>query len=304
MKKKIVLSVTCITLLIMPLFVSAMEINISCPNEIKVNDTFTCMVSGASDELITAIKADLQYGDKLVFQSFTPNEWNGDCIDNKIGLYTADDKINTFGIGTLKFKNNGVGNNSITLNNIVFYDQNDLGIELEPISKIITIKEEDNSPAEEKPSSSSSSQKKPSSSSSPRPSSSSKEDNKNEGTGSASLIDIEISNYQIDFDKSVYEYELYIGNESTLDIDLLLENNASSYSISGNENLVEGSVIEIEVTSVDNKVNNYKINIHKDNKNIESNSGENVRIIFIVVIIVLVLINVLRIVLKKKKDVS
>lgn len=294
MKKKIVLSATCITLLIMPLFVSAMEINISCPNEIKVNDTFTCMVSGVSDELITAIKADLQYGDKLVFQSFTPNEWNGDCIDNKIGLYTADDKINTFGIGTLKFKNNGVGNNSITLNNIVFYDQNDLGIELEPISKTITIKEEDNFPAE----------KKPSSSSSPRPSSSSKEDNKNEGTGSASLIDIEISNYQIDFDKSVYEYELYIGNESTLDIDLLLEDNASSYSIGGNENLVEGSVIEIEVTSVDNKVNNYKINIHKDNKNIESNSGENVRIIFIVVIIVLVLINVLRIVLKNKKDFS
>lgn len=279
MKKRIMFSVI---LLLMPLFVNAQVVNISCPKEISLNETFVCTITGTSDKLITSISADLQYGDKLIFQSFT-SDWNGACIDNKIGLYTALDKIGTFNIGVVKFKNNGIGNNSVTLNNIKFYDEEDKGISLEPVTKIINIK---SLPASS--SSSSSGSSKPSSSSSIP---------KEEGiTGSSNLLDIEIINYNIDFDKSIYEYDLKIQDEDSLEVLPLLEDNTSEYTITGNSGLKDGSVIKINVISVDKKTSVYKINIHKDNK-----QNHTIKMIFIAIIGGLLLINVLRIILKKRK---
>lgn len=277
MKKRIMFSVI---LMLMPLFVNAQAVNISCPKEISLNETFVCTITGTSDKLITSISADLQYGDKLIFQSFT-SDWNGACIDNKIGLYTALDKIGTFNIGVVKFKNNGIGNNSVTLNNIKFYDEEDKGISLEPVTKIINIK---SLPASS--SSSSGGSSKPSSSSSIP---------KEEGiTGSSNLLDIEITNYNIDFDKGIYEYDLKIQDEDSLEVLPLLEDNTSEYTITGNSGLKDGSVIKINVISVDKKTSVYKINIHKDNK-------QNHTMIFIAIIGGLLLINVLRIILKKRK---
>ena len=279
MKKRIMFSVI---LLLMPLFVNAQAVNISCPKEISLNETFVCTITGTSDKLITSISADLQYGDKLIFQSFT-SDWNGACIDNKIGLYTALDKIGTFNIGVVKFKNNGIGNNSVTLNNIKFYDEEDKGISLEPVTKIINIK---SLPASS--SSSSSGSSKPSSSSSIP---------KEEGiTGSSNLLDIEITNYNIDFDKGIYEYDLKIQDEDSLEVLPLLEDNTSEYTITGNSGLKDGSVIKINVISVDKKTSVYKINIHKDNK-----QNHTIKMIFIAIIGGLLLINVLRIILKKRK---
>ena len=286
MKKRIMFSVI---LLLMPLFVNAQAVNISCPKEISLNETFVCTITGTSDKLITSISADLQYGDKLIFQSFT-SDWNGACIDNKIGLYTALDKIGTFNIGVVKFKNNGIGNNSVTLNNIKFYDEEDKGISLEPVTKIINIKS--------LPASSSSGSSKPSSSSSgsSKPSSSSNIPKEEDITGSSNLLDIEITNYNIDFDKSIYEYDLKIQDEDSLEVLPLLEDNTSEYTITGNSGLKDGSVIKINVISVDKKTSVYKINIHKDNK-----QDHTIKMIFIAIIGGLLLINVLRIILKKRK---
>lgn len=276
MKKRIMFSVI---LMLVPLLVNAQAVNISCPKEIGLNETFVCTITGTSDKLITSISADLQYGDKLIFQSFT-SDWNGACIDNKIGLYTALDKIGTFNIGAVKFKNNGIGNNSVTLNNIKFYDEEDKGISLEPVTKIINIKS--------LPASSSSS------SGSSKPSSSSSIPKEEDITGSSNLLDIEITNYNIDFDKSIYEYDLKIQDEDSLEVLPLLEDNTSEYTITGNSGLKDGSVIKINVISVDKKTSVYKINIHKDNK-------QNHTMIFIAIIGGLLLINVLRIILKKRK---
>lgn len=278
MKKRIMFSVI---LMLMPLLVNAQAINISCPKEISLNETFVCTITGTSDKLITSISADLQYGDKLIFQSFT-SDWNGACIDNKIGLYTALDKIGTFNIGVVKFKNNGIGNNSVTLNNIKFYDEEDKGIPLEPVTKIINIKS--------LPASSSSS------SGSSKPSSSSNIPKEEDITGSSNLLDIEITNYNIDFDKSIYEYDLKIQDEDSLEVLPLLEDNTSEYTITGNSGLKDGSVIKINVISVDKKTSVYKINIHKDNK-----QDHAIKMIFIAIIGGLLLINVLRIILKKRK---
>lgn len=278
MKKRIMFSVI---LMLVPLFVNAQAVNISCPKEISLNETFVCTITGTSDKLITSISADLQYGDKLIFQSFT-SDWNGACIDNKIGLYTALDKIGTFNIGVVKFKNNGIGNNSVTLNNIKFYDEEDKGIPLEPVTKIINIKS--------LPASSSSS------SGSSKPSSSSSIPKEEDITGSSNLLDIEITNYNIDFDKSIYEYDLKIQDEDSLEVLPLLEDNTSEYTITGNSGLKDGSVIKINVISVDKKTSVYKINIHKDNK-----QDHAIKMIFIAIIGGLLLINVLRIILKKRK---
>lgn len=276
MKKRIMFSVI---LMLVPLFVNAQAVNISCPKEISLNETFVCTITGTSDKLITSISADLQYGDKLIFQSFT-SDWNGACIDNKIGLYTALDKIGTFNIGVVKFKNNGIGNNSVTLNNIKFYDEEDKGISLEPVKKIINIK---SLPAS-------------SSSGSSKPSSSSNIPKEEDITGSSNLLDIEITNYNIDFDKSIYEYDLKIQDEDSLEVLPLLEDNTSEYTITGNSGLKDGSVIKINVISVDKKTSVYKINIHKDNK-----QDHTIKMIFIAIIGGLLLINVLRIILKKRK---
>lgn len=278
MKKRIMFSVI---LMLVPLLVNAQAVNISCPKEISLNETFVCTITGTSDKLITSISADLQYGDKLIFQSFT-SDWNGACIDNKIGLYTALDKIGTFNIGAVKFKNNGIGNNSVTLNNIKFYDEEDKGISLEPVTKIINIKS--------LPASSSSS------SGSSKPSSSSSIPKEEDITGSSNLLDIEITNYNIDFDKSIYEYDLKIQDEDSLEVLPLLEDNTSEYTITGNSGLKDGSVIKINVVSVDKKTSVYKINIHKDNK-----QNHTIKMIFIAIIGGLLLINVLRIILKKRK---
>ena len=289
MKKRIMFSVI---LLLMPLLVNAQAVNISCPKEISLNETFVCTITGTSDKLITSISADLQYGDKLIFQSFT-SDWNGACIDNKIGLYTALDKIGTFNIGVVKFKNNGIGNNSVTLNNIKFYDEEDKGISLEPVTKIINIK---SLPASSSSSSSGSSKPSSSSSGSSKPSSSSSIPKEEGITGSSNLLDIEITNYNIDFDKSIYEYDLKIQDEDSLEVLPLLEDNTSEYTITGNSGLKDGSVIKINVVSVDKKTSVYKINIHKDNK-----QNHTIKMIFIAIIGGLLLINVLRIILKKRK---
>ena len=289
MKKRIMFSVI---LLLMPFFVNAQAVNISCPKEISLNETFVCTITGTSDKLITSISADLQYGDKLIFQSFT-SDWNGACIDNKIGLYTALDKIGTFNIGVVKFKNNGIGNNSVTLNNIKFYDEEDKGISLEPVTKIINIK---SLPASSSSSSSGSSKPSSSSSGSSKPSSSSSIPKEEGITGSSNLLDIEITNYNIDFDKSIYEYDLKIQDEDSLEVLPLLEDNTSEYTITGNSGLKDGSVIKINVVSVDKKTSVYKINIHKDNK-----QNHTIKMIFIAIIGGLLLINVLRIILKKRK---
>lgn len=108
------------------------------------------------------------------------------------------------------------------------------------------------------------------------------------------MLDIEITNYNIDFDKGIYEYDLKIQDEDSLEVLPLLEDNTSEYTITGNSGLKDGSVIKINVISVDKKTSVYKINIHKDNK-------QNHTMIFIAIIGGLLLINVLRIILKKRK---
>ena len=71
-----------------------------------------------------------------------------------------------------------------------------------------------------------------------------------------------IKDYKLDFSKRVKNYTLYIKDDvSSLEITPILESDTSRYTISGNKDLKEGSVIRIEVTAENEEKVVYKLNI-------------------------------------------
>lgn len=76
------------------------------------------------------------------------------------------------------------------------------------------------------------------------------------------LSNLEITDYQLKFNKHKNNYELEISKDiSSLDITVIPEDDDATYTITGNENLTNNSQITIEVTASNNQVNIYKINI-------------------------------------------
>ena len=89
---------------------------------------------------------------------------------------------------------------------------------------------------------------------------------------------ITIDNYNINFSKDVFEYNLQINNEASLNIVVQMENGNASYEILNNENLKDGSQIIINTTSSDgeNKLE-YKINISSKQNVVDDNKNNNVK---------------------------
>lgn len=77
---------------------------------------------------------------------------------------------------------------------------------------------------------------------------------------------IDILGHGIDFDPNTNEYEISIGDEYALVIEVLLEDPKAKYVIEGNENLKDGSVIKVTSTSESGSTKEYKINVNKDLK--------------------------------------
>ena len=74
------------------------------------------------------------------------------------------------------------------------------------------------------------------------------------------LNNLTIKNYDINFSKDVFEYEIVINNEDNLEIDYELLNDSSYVDIVGNGNFnKDKNVIEINVDNI----NTYKINVLK-----------------------------------------
>ena len=76
------------------------------------------------------------------------------------------------------------------------------------------------------------------------------------------LKDINIEGYDIKFDSNKNVYTIKTSKDS-LNINVTLENDASSYVIKGNNNLIDGSIIKIKVTDEDGNLNTYEIKILK-----------------------------------------
>ena len=79
------------------------------------------------------------------------------------------------------------------------------------------------------------------------------------------LDNIEIDGYDIKFKKYTNDYSLVVKeNIKTLNIKVTLSNKDATYEILGNDNLVDGSIIKIEVKAKNDEINTYNIKINKE----------------------------------------
>ena len=118
----------------------------------------------------------------------------------------------------------------------------------------------------------------------------------------SNLKSLEIENYSLDFQEDKYEYDLKIGDDNYLVIEALPKMETSKVEITGNLDLVNGSIIKIKVYYDDETFNTYKINIIKE-ENVQKDNKINKIIIIIVIALILIAIIVLVIIqIKNKKN--
>jgi hypothetical protein len=92
---------------------------------------------------------------------------------------------------------------------------------------------------------------------------------------------IDVKGHGIEFDPDTKEYNVNIGDEYALVIDVLLEDPSAKYVIEGNEDLKDGSVIKITSTSASGEIKEYKLNIKKQ---VEANPSGGLPVVFYVLI--------------------
>ena len=122
-----------------------------------------------------------------------------------------------------------------------------------------------------------------------------KEENANLSSNSK-LRSLTIKDYGINFSSSVYDYTIKIGNEDRLNITYTTADSKSNVTITGNENLENGSIIKVTVVAEDGTTTTYKINVEKDN-------AKNVVIISVMafLLVALVVLSVILIKARKKQ---
>lgn len=117
------------------------------------------------------------------------------------------------------------------------------------------------------------------------------------------LQSLNIKNYNINFNKNIFSYDLNIKNEKQLIITPVCENNEASYSIVGNNDLHDKSKIIIKVSDKEGSTREYTITVNKqaifDMSFLDSNMFK-LGTILIEFIIIIVLIIVLMFKLKNK----
>lgn len=118
----------------------------------------------------------------------------------------------------------------------------------------------------------------------------------------ATIKNLIIENYNLDFNPKNYNYNLTIKDEGKLNIKVILNDSDASYTIKGNNNLSNGKTITIIVTAQDETTKEYKIKISKENnKNISIDSNKNL-IIFIIIIVILIIAILSKFLNKNKKS--
>lgn len=97
------------------------------------------------------------------------------------------------------------------------------------------------------------------------------------------LTNIKVKGYDIGFKEEIRVYNLKIKDEDTLEIETTKEDDSATVEIEGNKDLINGSIIKINVKAEDGTFTRYFINIEKGKK-----STSPVIIILIVLFILLV----------------
>lgn len=315
-------------MLLIPIRVFADSVNLiaNCGNnKYKVGDTISCQLTGNTDVDIIGIEIPFTLGEGLAVNKFIPadevyNYQSGSLKTHNIIQISTGKKLNgNFSIGTLELSVSSISSNST---NLSFrngrYLSNPQTYDISPVS--VTINLAYTTPQQTNPQSSDRNNNNNNNSNNTNNNvnnnnnnNNSNNNNNNNGTvpntnnetntvitddsdeiveGSTYLTDIEIEGYSLPFSREKIDYELTIGNEDSLLITPILEEETATYNILGNSNLINGSVIRIVVTSSSGDNLIYKINIKKQEK-------KSSPLIFIIIIAILVIINILRIVLNR-----
>lgn len=104
----------------------------------------------------------------------------------------------------------------------------------------------------------------------------------------ATIKNINIKGYNLDFKSDIYKYELDVENDIKLDIEVELNDNKAKYQILGNNNLKNNSIITIQVTAEDGTTKNYKIKVLKLVETNSSSIFDKINLIPLISFIILV----------------
>lgn len=118
----------------------------------------------------------------------------------------------------------------------------------------------------------------------------------------ANLKSLEIEGYELNFKENIYEYDLKIGDVNFLKINTLPKIEDAIVEITGNLDLVDGSIIKIKVIYDSENYNVYKINIIKDEVLEKENNFLMYLIIICSIIIVIAVVIIIIIIKKKNKN--
>lgn len=135
-------------LLLLPLHVYADNIYITCNEDVITSNNISCNIKGNTTIKIIALSLKVQTGSNITFNSFTPsNIWQGDGEGGNIDLYTSNDVLGTYDIGTLNLNIesslNGLDTN-ITLYSISTYDDDGKEKKQDNYTKKLRIASSDN----------------------------------------------------------------------------------------------------------------------------------------------------------------
>ena len=107
------------------------------------------------------------------------------------------------------------------------------------------------------------------------------------------LRNIRIKGYNLNFKQDVKVYNLKINDEDSLEISTLKEDENATVEIEGNKDLIDGSIIKINVKAEDGSYTRYFINIEKKKKGISP-------VIIILIILFILLIGCIGLILYRK----
>lgn len=212
---------------------------LDCPKKVNSNSNVTCTLSGYSDSNVSSLSTKLNLSNNLEFVSFTTNSiWQGGMNNGKIDVYTDNNKINQFTIGTVNIKVNESADSSkdesLLTSGSVFYDDNFDDLIVKETSSTIAINSTDNY-----------------------------------------LYSLSVSGYSLNpsFKMDVMEYNLTV-KDSEITVNAIANSSKATVSGSGKKTLSVGNnKISISVKSEAGTVRNYVINVIRENVNINDNNN-------------------------------
>lgn len=247
-----------VAFLLFPLSVYANSIELKCENVKETNNQITCEIIGNSNEEIKEISFHISSSNMVSIESFIENEeWKIINNENNNILLNSIDKA------TNTFE---IGKINLTITND---ETGNIIIESVKYKTEDDIEKNIKSVKKTIPLS----------------------------TNNSLLSNIIIENYLINFSRDTHSYNLKINDENKLNIIAIPENSDTTYTIVNNDNIIDGTEIQINTKSKDNMTSTYTLKISKQT----ISQTKDYKYIFAIVAALIVIINIIRLISSKRK---